>query len=401
MFVVPPLTGHVNPTVSVARALEARGHEVAWAAHPGTVRRLLPEGARIFAMPEQAPKELVEGVVDRARAVRGAAALKFLWEDFLIPLARSTRPAIEAAVDEFAPAVLVVDQQAVAGGLVARRRGLPWATTATTSAGLTDPLAALPAVKRWLADLFADLAREAELPPADSELSPHLVLAFTTEALVGPAERFPPQVRFVGPSIHDRPEATPFPWDALGPRPRVLVTMGTVNAEASGRFYDVALAALGDHTSASLRDAARPGKAGPCESPMQVILVAPKERAERAAPPNVLVRPYVPQLALLPHVDAVVCHGGHNTTCEALAHGLPLVIAPIKDDQPIVADQVVAAGAGLRVKFGRVGPDELRAAVRRVLDEPSFREAAARVRTSFASAGGAPAAAAALEALAS
>lgn len=379
MFVVPPLTGHVNPTVSVARALEARGHEVAWAAHPGTVKRLLPDGARIFAMPEQAPRELVAGVVDKARAVRGAAALKFLWEDFLIPLARSMRPAIEAAVDELRPDVLVVDQQAVAGGLVARRRGLPWATTATTSAGLTDPLAALPQVKRWLADLFADLAREADLPPTDTELSPHLVLAFTTEALVGPADRFPPQVRFVGPSIHDRPEATPFPWDALGPRPRVLVTMGTVNAEASGRFYDVALAALGGQE-------------------MQVILVAP---GERAAPPNVLVRPYVPQLALLPHVDAVVCHGGHNTTCEALAHGLPLVIAPIKDDQPIVADQVVAAGAGLRVKFGRVGPDELRAAVRRVLDEPAFREAAGRVRESFASAGGAPAAAAALEALAS
>ena len=382
MFVVPPLTGHVNPTVSVARALEARGHEVAWAAHPGTVRRLLPDGARIFAMPEQAPKELVEGVVDRARAVRGAAALKFLWEDFLIPLARSMRPAIEAAVDEFAPAVLAVDQQAVAGGLVARRRGLPWATLATTSAGLTDPLAALPAVKRWLVDLLAELAREADLPPAESELSPHLVLAFTTEALVGPGDRFPPQVRFVGPSIHDRPEATPFPWDALGPRPRVLVTMGTVNADASGRFYDVALGALGGQQ-------------------MQVILVAPKERVERAAPPNVLVRPYVPQLALLSHVDAVVCHGGHNTVCEALAHGLSLVIAPIKDDQPIGADQVVAAGAGLRVKFGRVGPDELRGAVLRVLGEPAFREAAARVRASFAAAGGAPAAAQALEALAS
>ena len=42
LFVVPPLTGHVNPTISVARALEARGHEVAWVAHPGKVRPLLP-----------------------------------------------------------------------------------------------------------------------------------------------------------------------------------------------------------------------------------------------------------------------------------------------------------------------------------------------------------------------
>ncbi len=127
------------------------------------------------------------------------------------------------------------------------------------------------------------------------------------------------------------------------------------------------------------------------------MLVAPDITSASA---NVIVRAFVPQLALLSHVDAVVCHGGHNTTCEALAHGLPLVIAPIKDDQPIVADQVVAAGAGVRVKFGRVQAAELRAAVERILAEPTFRTAAERVRASFAAAGGAAAAAAHLEALA-
>ncbi len=379
LFVVPPLTGHVNPTISVARALEARGHEVAWAAHAGTVRPLLPAGARIFPLAEAAPAGLVEHITDRARAVRGAAALKFLWEDFLVPLARSMMPGIEAAVTELAPALLVVDQQAVAGGLVARRRGLPWATLATTSAGVTDPLATLPAVKRWLHDLLRGLERDAGLPPAeDGELSPHLVIAFTTDAMVGPAERFPAHYRFVGPSISDRPETTPFPFEQLR-RPTVLVSMGTVNADASGRFYATAISALADQ-------------------PLQVVLAAPPELVT-GAPANFVVRRYVPQLALLPQLDAVVTHGGHNTVCEALAHGLPLVVAPIKDDQPIVADQVVAAGAGLRVKFGRVQPPELRDAVRRVLVEPQFRAAAARVRASFAAAGGATAAAVALEAL--
>ena len=381
LFVVPPLTGHVNPTVSVARALAARGHEVAWAAHPGTVRPLLPPDAHILPMPERVDAAHAADVADKARAVRGAAALKFLWEDFLIPLARSMRPALAAAVADWRPALLVVDQQAVAGGLVARAAGLPWATTATTSAGLTDPLAALPQVKRWLGDLVAELEREAGLAPAGDggELSPHRVIAFTTPALVGPAERFGPHYRFVGPSVSDRPEATAFPWAALGPRPRVLVTMGTVNVDASTRFYATAVAALADQ-------------------PLQVILVAPPERVG-ALPANVVCQRYVPQLALLREVDAVVCHGGHNTVCEALAQGLPLVIAPIKDDQPIVADQVVAAGAGLRVKFGRVTAPELAAAVRRVLDEPGFRTAARAVQSSFAAAGGAAAAATALEEL--
>jgi MGT family glycosyltransferase len=372
LFVVPPLVGHTNPTISVARALESAGHEVAWVAHPGKVRPLLPAGAQLFALPEQVAEAHAREVSERARTARGAAALKFLWEDFLVPLARQMQPGIVDAVDAFRPDVLAVDQQAVAGGLVARRRGLPWATLATTSAGVIDPLAALPAVKQWHRDLIASLERDAGLEPA-GEISPHLVLAFTTQALC--QGTFPAHYKFVGPSISDRPETTPFPFEQLR-RPCVLVSMGTVNAEASGRFYEVAIQALRDEP--------------------QVILVAPLEQA----PPNFLVRAYVPQLALLRHVDAVVCHGGHNTTCEALAHGLPLVIAPIKDDQPIVADQVVAAGAGLRVKFGRVRPDELRDAVARVRTEPQFREAAARIRASFEAAGGAPAAARALEALA-
>jgi MGT family glycosyltransferase len=270
---------------------------------------------------------------------------------------------------------MCVDQQAVAGGLVARARALPWATLATTSAGISDPLASLPQVKKWFEDLIGTLEDEANLPRA-GELSPRLVLAFTTPALV-PAT-LPAHYKLVGPSIADRPETAPFPFERLT-RPCVLVSMGTVNAEASGRFYGVVIDAL-------------------AEQPYQVVLVAPPELVPRV-PANFITQRYVPQLALLSRMDAVACHGGHNTTVEALAHGLPLVIAPIKDDQPIVADQVVAAGAGVRIKFGRVQAPELRDAVSRVLTDPGLRAGAMRVRDSFASAGGPDAAAGHLEAL--
>ena len=240
--------------------------------------------------------------------------------------------------------------------------------------------------ERPCAELLATFLREAGLDPIpEPDRSPRLVVAFSTAELAGAADRFPAHYRFVGPSIHARPQTTPFPWEALRPGPRVLVSLGTVNTEAGERFYPTALEALGDDGSAS---PPRP----------QVILVAP-ERLVSAPPPNVIARPFVPQLALLPEVHAVVCHGGHNTVCEALAHGLPLVVLPIKDDQPVVAQQVVDSGAGLRLKFGRVRPDELREAVRRVLDEPSFREAAGRIQRSFAAAGGAPRAAELLEEL--
>ena len=78
---------------------------------------------------------------------------------------------------------------------------------------------------------------------------------------------------------------------------------------------------------------------------------------------------------------------------------MPLVVAPIRDDQPVIARQVTEAGAGLRVHFGRVSPTELRQAITAVLDDPSYRAAARRIQSSFTTAGGAATAADNLERL--
>jgi hypothetical protein len=81
----------------------------------------------------------------------------------------------------------------------------------------------------------------------DLRFSDDLVIGFTTEALVGPVEAFPPQFVLVGPSMEGRPEPVDFPWDWLDPdRPGVLVSLGTVNADAGARFYATVVEALGD-----------------------------------------------------------------------------------------------------------------------------------------------------------
>ncbi|MEV6184251.1 nucleotide disphospho-sugar-binding domain-containing protein, partial [Streptomyces sp. NPDC052015] len=99
-------------------------------------------------------------------------------------------------------------------------------------------------------------------------------------------------------------------------------------------------------------------------------------------------------------LDAVVCHAGHNTVCEALWHGVPLVVAPIRDDQPIVAAQVVDAGAGVRLRFGRADAARIGAAVEAVLDPAQgHRKAAEAVGESFRAAGGSESAADRLETL--
>ena len=150
LFVVPPLTGHVNPTISVGAALTARGHEVVWAGLPGVVDRLLPPGARFEPVVGSFGEAELARVQATSRGLRGPEALKFLWEDFIVPYARATARDLRAVVERVAPDVLVVDQQAVAGAVVARQTGIAWVTSATTSAELTDPLSDLPHVDTWV-----------------------------------------------------------------------------------------------------------------------------------------------------------------------------------------------------------------------------------------------------------
>ena len=382
LFVVPPLTGHVNPTVAVGGELAARGHEVAWAGHPATLRPLLPDDARVFPVIDDALDARLRAERERWLTLRGAAVLKFFWEDFVIPLGHAMLPGTEAALMRFAPDVVVADQQALAGAVAARRSGVTWATSASTPAELLRPLASMPKVDEWVrGQLTAFQLACGIADPVDLRFSPRLVLAFTTQALIGDVSGFAGHYVFTGPALTARPDRGSFPWEWLDPgRRHVLVSLGTLNATAGQRFFLTAVDALGD-----------------LGRELQAIIVGPPP--ESAIPPHILFAGHVPQLALLPHLSAVVTHGGHNTVCEALAHGLPLVVAPIRDDQPIIAQQVADAGAGVRVRFGRVRADELRDAIRAVLNNPCYATAARRVRDSFAAAGGAATAADHLEKL--
>ncbi|MEV6315393.1 glycosyltransferase [Streptomyces sp. NPDC051776] len=402
LFVVPPLVGHINPTVGVGAELAARGHQVAWAGMTEFVRPLAGDDAEVFPC---GGHRLGEGGAVRLPDVRGPRALKFLWEQFLAPLAEEMAPGVHAAAEAFRPDVVVADQQTIAGGLVAEHLGVRWATSATTSAEFTGALDGLPKVDGWLDGLIAEVRDRIGDPAstADPRFSPYLVLAFTTEELAGRATRAGDRIRFVGPSIAGRPAGNDFPWDWLDPaRPTVLVTLGTANADAGERFLAVChevARSRADRIQTVITDPA--GSLGPAGTAVANGGPGPDGGGPLPVDKDVLTLPYVPQLPLLERVGAVVCHAGHNTVCETLWHGVPLVVAPIRDDQPVIAAQVADAGAGIRVRFGRVTAPKLGEALDAVLQQPGYRAAAERIRASFRAAGGAAVAAGHLEQLTS
>jgi MGT family glycosyltransferase len=385
VIVAPPVVERIRPAAALGRGLAARGHEVAWVGYRQALDGMVPAGATVVPVPD-ALDGAMEGNGPRpVGGVRSPGALFVLWNDFLLPLARAMLPAVHAAVDGIRPDVVVADQQALAGPAVAHLSGLPWATIVPTSAGMVDPLWDLPELKRQVRRQRRRFLRDAgfdEITAArtDPQASPHLAIVFSTEELAGRLERRSRRHVFVGPCLE-----TPLDDGSLDgnrsdlDRPLVVVSLEVPRWDHRVPFYQSAAQAL-----ASL--------------PVQAVIVGPRELVVDP-PANMHVMSHASLPALARNATAVVCDGGHRTVCEALGHGVPLVVVPMTGDQPIVADQVARAGAGVRVSARSVDSARLRMAVERILTDTRIRHNAQRIRDSFVAARGVAAAVERLEAL--
>lgn len=379
LLVVVPLVARVWPAVAIGDALAAAGHDVALCGPESDLRPLAGPGVTIYPTGRRSYRQPVH---------MGMAAVRELWDEYVMPLNRFIQGPVDRAVAEYRPDVVLADQYALAGALAAYKHGVRWATLCSGVLELTPP-AEEPGLQEWIRSKLARAWETAGLPADDGfdlRFSPYLVIATTTRALTGTAP-MPQHCVLVGAALGSRRTDPGFRWDWWDPgRRHVLVTAGTVSVhlarDPARGFFTRMVAAL-----------------EPMGSRVQAVLNAAADSVPDP-PPHVLVAPRVPMLDLMPRLDAVVCQAGQSTVNEALAHGVPLVVAPIRLGEPPVAEHVTRAGAGIAVSFSEATPAQLAAAVTAVLDEPSYRAHARRIGEEFSAAGGAAAAAAHLAALA-
>ena len=97
-------------------------------------------------------------------------------------------------------------------------------------------------------------------------------------------------------------------------------------------------------------------------------------------PPAVRTAPFLPQAAVLPRCRAVVSHAGAGTMLGALCYGLPQLCLPQGTDQPSNTAALLPTGAALALQPDEITADAVAEALGRLLNEPSFREAANRLR---------------------
>jgi UDP:flavonoid glycosyltransferase YjiC (YdhE family) len=183
------------------------------------------------------------------------------------------------------------------------------------------------------------------------------VLVFTAESFDFPPGRRPDNVRYVGPVLDD-PAWTGQVQLPEGDEPLVLVATSTGRTRGSERLLAYVVEAL----------AGLPVRA--------LVTTGPAVAAPPAPRAGVRVVASAPHAQALPHADVVVSHGGHGTVIKALAAGRPCLVMPLGRDQPDNAARVVAHHAGLALSRS-AKPERIATAVRRLLEDGSYAEAAA------------------------
>ncbi len=411
-----PFPGHVNPNVAVARALQERGHEVAFYTGEDGRATIEREGFTVFGFRRVAAAwkpvlELERRAVGRRGHLRAQAAAFRGW---LLGTVPAQVEDLEPIVEHWTPDVLVAEP-AMLGPITVlwEKTGIPLAALATFMGPLIPgpdaPIAlnlGLPPARtrptrlaKALADRVVDrvaagLRRDIDgiraahgLPALGRSINAHtgrlpLYLVGNVPELDYARRDLPASVHYVGPCTwqpsHDASSAE---WLGSIPagRPWVHVTEGTSNA---GRAF--------------LLDAAVRGLAG---RPLEALLTtghrdpatlglgvgagagarAGAGAGAGAGAPNVHVTSFLNHAELLPRCAAIVTTGGAGTVMAAARAGIPQLVVASSWDQPDNGRRVLEAGVGLTLSRRRCTPQRLGAAVEDLLGDDRRRERAARL----------------------
>ena len=406
LFASIPIPAHTANALPFAARLVERGHEVVWYAGRAFHDRIAGVGAT--PIPYRTATDWEGDPFDafpQLRRYKGPRAIGHGFADVFVGEAAARVADLRPVLAEHRIDAMLHDGLMIGVGMLSELTGVPHATfgdgplpylepdTPPFGPGLQPMRGPLGRLRNRVVGaaanaLFfgraqqvydrtrADLGLAKDPRPAlDSVASPMLHLQGAVPSFDYPRRQLPPTVHWVGALRPDPPrDWTPPTWwsQVVGTRrPVVHVTQGSIRPDMTELVVPSLRGLAGEDVLVVVTTG------GPSQAEVEAAHGAP-------LPANALVTPFVPYDAMFRHASAVVTNGGYTGVTLALAHGLPLVQAGTTEEKTEIGARIRWAGVGLALRTTRPKPDAVRAAVRRVLGEPSFRAAAERVRAEMA-----------------
>jgi len=364
LFTTLAEAGHFHPLVPIARAAIAAGHEIAFACSPSFVPTVEATDFRAFSAGFDPRNRTPSMLFPSARAFPEAE--RTYW---IVPNIFAGTFAVAMLTDllslgrEWPPDLIVRASGEFGGCVAAETFGIPHASVRTDATSSTYSL------RSCYGAPLAVLRERCGLPLDSDVVMPfrYLHLACEPPRFVRAGESPAPTAHLLRPVNFESGEEKLPPWVAnLSARPTVYATLGTHFSRSPS----------GVPTFRAILDALR-------GEPINLILTVGRDTDPTQfgpQPENVHIARFIPQSALLTYCDLVVQQGGFSTITGALNAGLPMVILPIGADQPYNATCCAALGVGRVVAPDERTPEAIRAAVRAVLADPTYRANAQRVR---------------------
>ena len=193
------------------------------------------------------------------------------------------------------------------------------------------------------------------------------------------------ELTFLGPVASSSGTQYPLPewWaDLDGSRPVVHVTQGTNANSDPTSLIQPTIEAFADGSA------------------LVVVATGGLPLADLGSlPAYVRAAEFLPYDELFARTDAFVTNGGYGGVQFSLRQGVPLVVAPGKEDKVEVAARVEWSGSGINLRRERPRAAQLRRAVERVLCDGAYRARVKTIAAEIAAAPGADGFPAALDAL--
>jgi UDP:flavonoid glycosyltransferase YjiC (YdhE family) len=361
LFACAPGVGHLLPLLPLARASRSGGHEVVVACGASLSSTIQSAGLQHAVMGPTSIGSVAGTIPGREGLTGRQLAMKFVQHVFCGPVAAGMAEGVGDLVTRWRPDIIVHEDLEFGSGIAAERAGIPHATLQVT--------AWRPHVREMASVWLDDLRARQGLSP-DPEFRGGVGRAFFATrpaALRDPTVPYPAITEDLRPIADDRRpnDEVSEPFERADDRPRVAITLGTVNGGQ--------LAVL----RSLIEGAAAAGA--------QVVVALGADPATLfEVPPGVTVLPYVPMSALVVACDVIAYHGGSGTMLAAAAAGKPMLIVPLAADQPENADLCQAAGIARVIALDALAPDQVRTGLLAVLADPSYRLRAGAVAAEIA-----------------
>jgi MGT family glycosyltransferase len=380
IFFNVPAQGHINATLPVTAELVRRGENVVYCLTENYRAKIEATGAT-FRVYDQIQDDYFE-----SRGLDGSNPL--LTARQLIETCQQVLPGLIEMVRAEKPDYILYDSMCPWGWMVAKALKTP--TVSSMSLLMFTPMLLIKSGSflTMMGKMLTNFPNLREFSKVSSEIkrtygiempafadflnnTGTITINYTSSIFQPSIESFNKTIKFVGPSIAPRADTSGFPFDQLGTKSLIYVSLGTV-INQNQDFYRQSIEAFRN-------------------SDYQVVMSV-GQRTNIASlgdiPANFIVRNFVPQLDVLQHAALFITHAGLNSVHEGLYYDVPLVLVPQQVEQNYVAGRAEELGAGVKLRNNQITAQRLREVATRVLSDPSFKQNATKIGESLRNAGG-------------